>query len=100
MVVLVRLDNIIFILVYVFIFSNRVFYLRGYKYIWIFFIFRYYKLYVLFILKRLNLLVYKVLFLLIDLFLLNISSFKLGFDYVFYNRIILLYGICVVKYIC
>lgn len=100
MAVLVRLDNIISIPVHVFTFSNRAFHLRGHKYIWIFPISRYHKLYALLILKRLNSLVYKVPFPLTDLSLLNTSSFKLGSDYVLHNRIILLYGICVVKHTC
>lgn len=99
MALLVRLDNIISIPVHVFTFSNRAFLSRGHKYIWIFPISRYHKLYALLILKRLNSLVYKVPFPLTDLSL-NTCSFKLGSDYVLHNRIILLYGICVVKHTC
>lgn len=51
------------------------------------------------ILKRLNSSVYKVPFPLTDLSL-NTCSFKLGSDYVLHNRIILLYGIFVVKHTC
>lgn len=51
------------------------------------------------ILKHLNSSVYKVPFPLTDLSL-NTCSFKLGSDYVLHNRIILLYGIFVVKHTC
>lgn len=98
MALLVRLDNIISIPVQYLPSAIEPFFREGtntFEYFLFLDIINY-----MLILKRLNSLVYKVPFPLTDLSLLNTSSFKLGSDYVLHNRIILLYGICVVKHTC